>query len=183
MNWLDYLIAVFLVLGAIRGAMKGFAVSITSFLALYVALFLGFRLMHRAASFWAVQFDLQTGWLPFIGFLTVFIVVLVGILLLGKLLDRMFKAVALGLLNRLAGALFGFLQLGFAAGLLLWLVDQVQLIDPNTKYESLLYEHTTAYTQRLLSWGSAMLPILGDVMGEIDGLFDGLTGPEEIEKP
>lgn len=183
MNWLDYLIAIFLVLGAIRGAMKGFAVSITSFLALYVALFLGFRLMHRAASFWDEQFDLQTGWLPFLGFLTVFVVVLVGILLLGKLLDRMFKAVALGLLNRLAGAVFGFLQLGFAVGLLLWLVDQVQLIDPNTKYESLLYGHTTDYTQRLLGWGSAMLPVLGDVMGEIDGLFDGLTGPEGTKTP
>jgi membrane protein required for colicin V production len=181
-NWLDYLIAIFLILGAIRGAMKGFAVSVTSFIALYVALFLGFRLMHRAANFWAEQFDLQTAWLPFLGFLTVFVLVLVGILFLGKLLDRMFKAVALGLLNRLAGALFGFLQLGFAVGLLLWLVDQVQLIDPNTKYESLLYGHTTGYTQRLIDWGAAILPIVGDVLGEIDGLFDKLIAPEGTEE-
>jgi membrane protein required for colicin V production len=179
LNWLDYLIAILLLLGAIRGAMKGFAVSVTSFLALYVALFLGFRLMHRAASFWAEQFDLQTAWLPFLGFLTVFVLVLVGVLLLGKLLDRMFKAVALGLLNRLAGAVFGFLQFGFAIGLLLWLVDQVQLIEPNTKYESMLYEHTTAYTQQLLDWGTAVLPVLGDVLGEIDGLFDKLIEPKE----
>ncbi len=179
MNWLDYLIAVFLILGAIRGAMKGFAVSVTSFFALYLALFLGFHMMHRVASFWKEQFDLQTAWLPFLGFLTVFVLVLVGILLLGKLLDRLFKAVALGLLNRLAGAVFGFLQLGFAAGLLLWLVDQVQLIDPNTKYESALYAHTTAYTQQLLDWGTAVLPALGDVLGEIDGLFDKLITPKE----
>ncbi len=181
MNWLDYLIAVFLVLGAVRGAMKGFAVSATSFIALYVALFVGFRLMHRAASFWAEQFDLQTAWLPFLGFMTVFVLVLIGILLLGKLLDRFFKVVALGLLNRLAGAVFGILQLGFAVGLLLWLVDQVQLIDPNTKYESLLYGHTTAYTQRLIDWGTAALPIAGDILGEIDGLFDKLIVPEELE--
>jgi len=164
-------------MGAIRGAMKGFAVSVTSFLALYLALFLGFRLMHRAASFWAEQFDLQTAWLPFLGFLSVFVLVLVGMLFLGKLLDRVFKAVALGLLNRLAGAVFGFLQLGFAAGLLLWLVDQVQLIDPNTKYESMLYGQTTAYTKKLLDWGTAILPVLGDVLGEIDSLFDGLIEP------
>jgi membrane protein required for colicin V production len=177
-NWLDYLIVLLLIWGLIRGAMKGFAVAFTSFIALYIALFIGFRLMHKAGTYWAETFDLQTPWIPFLGFLTVFLMIFLGILLAGKLLDKLFKAAALGMLNRMAGALFGGIKMAFAMGLLIWLLDQVQLFGPEDKYGSRLYQPMTLFANGIITAGTKLLPMLGDLMGEIDTLFDGLTLPE-----
>ena len=181
MNWLDYLIAIALVFGLVRGLMKGFAVSVTSFVALYVALFLGFKLMHQAAAYWDSAFELSGVWLPFIGFISVFVLVLVLILMLGRLLDKLFKAVALGIVNRLAGGLFGLLQFGFLVGLLLWLVQQVDLIDPSSTAASWLYPYAITYTETIIDWGSKLLPMVGDLLGEIEALFAEMS--DTLPKP
>lgn len=175
MNWLDYLLLLALGWGAFRGGMKGFAVSVSSLFALYLAVILGFKGMHLATTWLSVQFDWNTPWLPFIGFLTVFVLVFAGILLLGRTLDRLFKAAALGWANRLAGALLGILQWILVAGTLLWLVDQVQLIEPEVKHGSKLYE--PVYTLARSSWQllERLWPAVGDWMGEIDKQFDALT--------
>lgn len=175
MNWLDYLLLLALGWGAFRGGMKGFAVTVSSLLALYLAVILGFKGMHLATAWLGTQFDWQTPWLPFIGFLSVFVLVFAGVLLLGRTFDRLFKAAALGWANRLAGAAFGILQWILVAGTLLWLIDQVQLLEPEVKHGSKLYE--PVYGMARYSWEllERLWPAVGDWMGEIDKQFDALT--------
>lgn len=155
--------------------MKGFAVTVSSLLALYLAVFLAFKGMHLATSWLGIQFGWQTPWMPFIGFLTVFVLVFAGVLLLGRTFDRLFKAAALGWANRLAGAMFGVLQWVLVAGTLLWLVDQVQLLEPEVKHSSKLYE--SVYGTARYSWElfERLWPAVGDMMGEIDQQFDALS--------
>lgn len=155
--------------------MKGFAVTVSSLLALYLAVFLAFKGMHLATSWLGTQFGWQTPWMPFIGFLTVFVLVFAGVLLLGRTFDRLFKAAALGWANRLAGAMFGVLQWVLVAGTLLWLVDQVQLLEPEVKHSSKLYE--SVYGTARYSWElfERLWPAVGDMMGEIDQQFDALS--------
>lgn len=161
--------------GAFRGGMKGFAVTVSSLLALYLAVFLAFKGMHLATSWLGTQFGWQTPWMPFIGFLTVFVLVFAGVLLLGRTFDRLLKAAALGWANRLAGAMFGVLQWVLVAGTLLWLVDQVQLLEPEVKHSSKLYE--SVYGTARYSWElfERLWPAVGDMMGEIDQQFDALS--------
>lgn len=161
--------------GAFRGGMKGFTVTVSSLLALYLAVFLAFKGMHLATSWLGTQFGWQTPWMPFIGFLTVFVLVFAGVLLLGRTFDRLFKAAALGWANRLAGAMFGVLQWVLVAGTLLWLVDQVQLLEPEVKHSSKLYE--SVYGTARYSWElfERLWPAVGDMMGEIDQQFDALS--------
>lgn len=155
--------------------MKGFAVTVSSLLALYLAVFLAFKGMHLATSWLGTQFGWQTPWMPFIGFLTVFVLVFAGVLLLGRTFDRLFKAAALGWANRLAGAMFGVLQWVLVAGTLLWLVDQVQLLEPEVKHSSKLYK--SVYGTARYSWElfERLWPAVGDMMGEIDQQFDALS--------
>jgi uncharacterized membrane protein required for colicin V production len=161
--------------------MKGFAIALSGLLALYLALFLGFRLMQVVAGYLASQFDLQTPWLPFLGFLTIFLMVFIGVLMLGRVFDRLFKLATLGWINRLAGAAFGSLQMVLAAGLLLWLLAQVQLPAPNDKYDSKLYGITTSFAEQSMLMAGKMLPMIGDMLGELDQFFDALTVPAKAE--
>lgn len=178
MNWLDYLILLALGWGAFRGGMKGFAVAITSLIALYVAVILGFKGMHVITSWLQQQFNWNTPWLPFIGFLTVFVLVFAGLLLMGRSLDRLFKAAALGWANRLAGALFGAFQMLLVAGTLLWLVDQVQLIQPEVKHSSKFYPFVSDTARTSWTFFSQWWPALGDWMARIDAQFDALIAPQ-----
>jgi membrane protein required for colicin V production len=177
-NWLDYLILLALGWGAFRGGMKGFAVAITSLIALYVAVILGFKGMHAVTTWLQQQFDWNTPWMPFLGFLTVFIAVFAGILLLGRSFDRLFKAAALGWANRLAGAVFGAFQMLLVAGTLLWLVDQVQLIEPEVKHSSKLYPFVSDTARASWTFLSKLSPALGDWMARIDAQFDALITPQ-----
>lgn len=181
MNWLDYLILLALSWGAFRGGMRGLAVALTSLIALYVAVIAAFKGMHAVTSWLQLQFEWQTPWLPFIGFLTVFVLILAGILLLGRSLDKLFKAAALGWANRLAGAAFGAFQMLLVAGTLLWLVDQVQLIEPEVKHSSKLHPFVSQTANATWSAMSKLWPALGDWMGQIDEQFEALILPASEE--
>lgn len=181
MNWLDYLILLALGWGAFRGGMKGLAVAITSLIALYVAVIVAFKGMHAVTSWLQVQFDWQTPWLPFLGFLTVFVFIFAGIIVLGRSLDKMFKAASLGWANRLAGAVFGSFQMLLLAGALLWLVDQVQLIEPKEKHSSKLLPFVSQTSTTAWSALSKVWPGVGNWMSQIDEQFDHLILPESEE--
>lgn len=171
MNWLDYILLLALGFGAFRGGMKGFAVALTSLLSLYVAVIVAFKAMHIATSWLQVQFGWDTPWMPFIGFLSVFLLIFVGILLLGRSLDRLFKVASLGWFNRLAGALFGAFQMLLVAGTLLWLVNQVQLIEPEVKHSSKLFPFVNKTVSESWAWIGSIWPAVGDWMGQIDEQF------------
>lgn len=177
MNWLDYLILLGLGWGAFRGGMKGLAIALSSLIALYVAVITAFKGMHAVTLWLQAQFDWQTPWLPFLGFLTVFILIFAGILLLGRSLDRLFKAAALSWANRLAGAAFGCFQMLLLVGALLWLVDQVQLIQPKEKHSSKLLPFVTETSAVTWSALSRIWPEVGNWMTQIDAQFDQLILP------
>jgi len=105
MNYLDIIIIIPLLWGAYKGFTNGFVIEIASLAALGLGI-------------WgAVQFSaLTAGWigdkvdehyLPIVAFALTFIGIVIGIHFLARLLDKLIKAVALGIFNRIAGAVFG----------------------------------------------------------------------------
>ncbi len=175
MNWLDYVILLPVVWLLVLGFSKGFAREITSFLALYVAIYIGFKGMYALTAWLAKTFELQTPWLPFACFVLLFIGVLLLLLFSGKLLDRLFKAVALGWLNRIAGALFGTLKGLMLVSVLFWLVNQVNLIDPADKQASLFFNRVEDFSGSMFAWLEQIAPVLGDLFADMEALFSELT--------
>lgn len=178
MNWLDYLMLVPVVWLLVLGFSKGFAREITSFVALYLAIFIGFKGMYALTRWMSEHFELKTPWLPFICFILLFIGVLLLLLMSGKLLDKLFKAVALGWLNRLAGALFGAIKGLMLVSVLYWLVNQVNLIDPLDKQASMFFPYVDTFSVGMFDWLGRITPILGELFGNMESLFDELSTTE-----
>lgn len=178
MNWLDYVLLVPVVCFVIIGLTKGFAREFTSFLALYLALYLGFKGMYWLTALMAEKFDWQGPMMPFVGFMVIFVGVILLLLFTGKMFDRLFKAVALGWLNRLAGGLFGALKGLMLVSVLFWLVNQANLIDPVDKQASVFFPHIDLFSVHLFDWLGKLVPALGELFANMEKLFEGLSQPE-----
>ncbi|MCX6257111.1 MAG: CvpA family protein [Bacteroidia bacterium] len=144
MNYLDFIFLVPLVWGAYRGFTKGFIISLASVAALLLGIYCAFRLSGFTANIMEKQLHWHPDKVKIIAFAITFIVILVGVHLLAKLLDKLLSSVSLGWLNRILGLFFGVLKYAFLLSVLLVLLAKMEtrhtLIPAADKEKSYLYK-------------------------------------------
>jgi membrane protein required for colicin V production len=113
MNLLDLIIAVVLLFGAIRGFQRGFFYEAATLVALVAGVFIAILFANIAGTiiYELVNWNIQL--VKIIAFVIIFLIVAGLIKMLGHLLTKLFKAMLLGFVNKLAG---------FALGLVKWIV-------------------------------------------------------------
>lgn len=143
MNILDIIIAVFLLLGAIRGYQKGFFHEVAVLTGLVAGVFLAILSANIAGNVFESLFSWNIQVVRVVAFVIVFILVVALMRLLGTLLTNLFSALMLGFINRLAGLAIGILKWGLILAILFMLVDMIDhgnwLIKEQTRLDSLLY--------------------------------------------
>jgi membrane protein required for colicin V production len=110
MNWIDFVIIALLAFGLIQGFINGLIIEIAELAALVLGVWGAIHFSWWTADKLSGWFDLQSSWTGIVSFAITFAVIVFAIYLLGKLLDTMMKAIALGFLVKLLGALFGVLK-------------------------------------------------------------------------
>lgn len=110
MNWIDFIIIALLGFGLIQGFMDGLIIEIAELAALVVGVWGSIHFSGWTAAKLSGWFDLQTAWTGIIAFALTFIIIVVCIRLLGRLIDKLMKAVALGFIIRILGAIFGIVK-------------------------------------------------------------------------
>jgi membrane protein required for colicin V production len=138
MNYLDIVIAIPLLYGLIKGFTNGLIKEITGLLGLIIGVYVALNL----SSYLHPKFEEVLGgyeqFIPIISFATLFIVSVLMIKILGYIIDKLTKALALGFVSRILGAIFGFLKVVVIFSFLLAIVSDYDLIDKNTQDESVL---------------------------------------------
>ncbi|MFZ4706267.1 MAG: CvpA family protein [Bacteroidales bacterium] len=107
MNMLDIILAVFLLLFAIGGFRKGFIIGLATLAGLFLGIWAAVHFSGYAGHILKDVVHLHTTHLAMVSFIFTFLAVLILVFLLGKSLTSVVKIIALGFLNRIAGALFG----------------------------------------------------------------------------
>jgi len=138
MNYLDIVIAIPLLYGLIKGFTNGLIKEITGLLGLIIGVYVAINF----SSYLHPKFEEVLGgyeqFIPIIAFATLFIVSVLMIKILGYIIDKLTKALALGFVSRILGAIFGFLKVVVIFSFLLAIVSDYDLIDKNTQDESVL---------------------------------------------
>ena len=156
MNYLDIIMGGLILYGAVRGFFKGFIIEAASLIALIAGLV-------GALLFAATVSDLLTSYFNFdtvppagIVFALIFIVIIVAVNLLARMLTKIIKMVALGIINRVFGALFGGLKYALVLSALLLLLDQFsflfQYFDTIILEESLLHDPVKTIGEIVFEW-------------------------------
>ena len=152
MSWLDILILLPLLIGLIRGLMKGLIVEITSIVAIVLGFF-GAKYWSGVCAIWLMQ---QFTWSETASIVVAYAVIFAGIALglniAGRLLSKLFQKIQLGWLNRLLGGLFGASKWAIVIVALVLCVHnldkQFQFIQPELKEKSVVYTTLTPYAEQ-----------------------------------
>lgn len=123
MNWIDLIIGLLLVYAFYKGFKNGLILELTSLLALILGLFLAYSFSDRTAGILDRWVDWSDTLLSIVAFLLTFIVVVILINLIGKAISKLIGMIALGLVNKLAGGIFGLIKVLLLISVLFVIAD------------------------------------------------------------
>jgi membrane protein required for colicin V production len=110
MNFLDLILAAFLIYGCVRGLWNGFFIEMASFLSFLLGVFIAFKFSFVLQSMLKNHVSWTPQTLQIVAFALTFILVILGITVLAKSLTTLANVASLGLFNKLAGGFFGLLK-------------------------------------------------------------------------
>ncbi len=157
MNLIDVILLVPLLWGCYKGFSKGLVFELTTFAALFAGIYGALHFSGVAEPYLIAAWGEEPDQLPLIAFAVTFLAILVGVHLLGRLLDRLMKWVALGLINRILGAVFGVLKIAlFMMGLLIIARSmdpgKGRIIPEETQENSLLLSYMDRGTKKVMRY-------------------------------
>lgn len=144
MNILDIILAIPLLWALYRGFRKGLIYMAASLTALLLGILGAVRFHESMGKLLENLFTIQPEHLNLVSFAVTFIIIVILVHLAAFLVDKLIKAIALNLVNRAAGMLFGLLVSSFVVSIILMPVDAAnqrkEFISKDTVEGSLLYK-------------------------------------------
>jgi membrane protein required for colicin V production len=170
MNYIDIILLILLLLAAFNGLRKGFVEELSGLVALILGIWAAMHFSGIFARLLSENFDIQGKYLPAFAFAGTFIVVIILVNIIGGMVNSLVKAVQLGLLNRLAGFVFGVIKGALTLSVFLVIfnkLDQdVHLIPKEAKAGSRMYEPVKSFAPSVFPfldfWGEHQEENSGD---------------------
>ena len=144
MSIIDIVLGALLLFGLIRGAMKGLFVEIASLVALVLGVYGAIHFSGFAAEFLESKVDWNEKTINIVAFAITFVIIVLAISLAGKALTKLADFAALGIINKLAGGVFGALKIGLILSILLIVFNKLNntlpFMEQKDLEESILYK-------------------------------------------
>jgi len=154
MNVIDIILAILLLIGLVRGFIKGFIFEIAVLGALFLGTYAAFRFSYYIQPYVSKTINSSPYTVIFVSSLVMFLLVGVGIFFLAKLFEGLVNIAALGIFNKILGAIFGLLKYAFVISILLYFFNPLDAehhyVSPDKKAESKLYYPVLKMSQALL---------------------------------
>ena len=143
MNFLDIILGVLLLLGLWKGLKNGLLIEIASIIALVAGIYGAIHFSYITGNYLSAKMEWNEQYISITAFIVTFIAIVLIVHLIGKLLTKIVDIAMLGLLNKIAGGIFGVLKIAVILGAFLIffdrLTDNVNFLDEEVKNESKLY--------------------------------------------
>ncbi len=167
LNYFDLVIAILLLWSAYKGFTKGFLIMAASLAALVLGVWGAIKFSDLTASFLIQNLDLQGKYIALIAFAITFIGIVIGVHLLARAMDKLVKAVALGIVNRIAGLAFAVLRTAFLVSIILVIINSIDqrapFIPDEHKENSLLYKPLSRFSPSIFPYLN-----FGDIRGRFN---------------
>ncbi|HLU50516.1 MAG TPA: CvpA family protein [Flavobacteriaceae bacterium] len=171
--YLDLIIAVPILWGMFRGFKRGLIIELCTLMALVLGIYGAAAFGEMAGEYLQTEFNTDPRISLVLAFTIVFILIVVVVFIFGKVLEGVIKMVALGLINKIFGLLFGAMKFTLILSGVFFILTGFpiteKLIPQTWKKESILYKSVSSIAPKIF-------PILQDRswMKEIEKRIDGL---------
>ena len=151
MNYLDVIISVSSLYGLIKGFSNGIIKELTNIISLILAIYIGvhFSVLVEPYLSSVLLGDYQRI-IPLLAFLIVFLVILIIIKSIGELIDKLTKLLALGLISRFLGAIFGGIKIIVIFSGIIFFLKEYKTITPQMEKESILLDPIEKISQLII---------------------------------
>ncbi len=172
MNYFDIVTGIILILAIIKGFKNGLIIELASLAALVLGLFGAIKFSSITESYLIEHID--SSYIGVAAFIITFILIVVGVHLVAKAVDKLAKAVALGMIIRVLGAIFSLLKYAFIISVIIAILNSFEktysVIPKEQKETSHLYEP-------LQSIAPSVFPYLqfDDVREQVDNARKGIA--------
>lgn len=143
MGVLDIIIGLLLIYGLYKGIKNGLFVELASLVALVAGLYGAIHFSYIVGEYLSKNMDWDERYMNTASFLITFIIIVIVVNMAGKLLTKIADFAMLGLLNKIAGGIFGALKVAVILGALLIFFDrtnnQLGFVKQESIDESKLY--------------------------------------------
>lgn len=144
MSFLDIVLGLLLVYGLYKGLKNGIFVEIASIIALIAGIFGAIHFSYIAGNYLHQNMHWDERYINIAAFIITFIAIVVVVHLAGKFLTKIADFAMLGLLNKIAGGIFGVVKVAVILGAILIFFERVNAsigLFKNEAFESsVLYE-------------------------------------------
>jgi membrane protein required for colicin V production len=168
MSTLDIILAIFLFYFAFRGFSQGFIISIATLAGLILGFWAASHFSEFTANWLQHDMGLKSGNIKLIAYIVTFVIVVVLIFLLGRFMTGVVKTVGLGIVNRLAGALFGIVKGLLIASFLFLLFSR---IDPHESLLTAAHKKGSVLYKPVSAVAPAMIPVLQKYTKEVEDMI------------
>jgi len=168
MQTIDLIILVFIAILVILDFRKGLIISLATLAGLMLGIYLAIHFSNFIGNLLIKNPGISGAYVPLLSFTITFLAVILGVLLLGKLVEKLVDLAGMGLLNHLAGAFFGLVKGLLILSVVFYVISRAdpgeKLISPKAKQESLFYKHCAWIFPSLMRWtGAQMKTIQGSL--------------------
>ena len=140
---------------------------VVSLLGIVLGILLGFKLMGLGMLFLEERFDIDRTTLPYVSFIVIFLVVVLGVRLLGSLVKHSIDKTFLGSADQALGGVLGAFRMLFMVSVVLWILDSLKLSPRESWVEgSWLYPFTAKLAPTIANWAGDQLPFFEEVFRE-----------------
>ncbi|MFV9551697.1 CvpA family protein [Algibacter sp. PT7-4] len=145
MSVIDIVLGALILFGLVRGLMKGLFVEVASLIALVAGVYGAIHFSNFVGDFLQTKTDWNEKTIKIVAFAITFVIIVMAIGLAGKALTKLADFAALGIINKLAGGLFGALKIALILSVVLNIFDKmnntITFVDKDSIDETVLYKH------------------------------------------
>ncbi|MEA3505449.1 MAG: CvpA family protein [Bacteroidota bacterium] len=154
MNILDIFIGVPIIWMAYRGFSKGFIIEITTLIGLVVGIYAAIHFSYFTTDILKDFFTLEKKYMSILSFAVTFIAVVILIVFTGRILEKFVSIIALGLIDKIIGGLFGIIKAALIVSVLLFIITSFdtkhKIISEKTKANSVFFEPVASIIPTIL---------------------------------
>ncbi|MBT9187185.1 MULTISPECIES: CvpA family protein [Zobellia] len=144
MSFLDIILGLLLLYGLWKGLKNGLFVELASLIALIAGIYGAIHFSYYAGDYLSQNMEWNERYINIAAFVITFIVIVFAVQLAGRFLTKIANFAMLGLLNKIAGGIFGVVKVAVILGALLIFFERVNnsagVVKDETMKDSVLYE-------------------------------------------
>lgn len=170
MGVIDIVLGALILFGLVRGFMKGLFVEVASLVALVAGVYGAIHFSNFAADFLQSRTEWNEKTINITAFAITFVIIVLAISLAGKALTKLANFAALGILNKLFGAVFGALKIALVLSVVLNIFDKmnstITFINEEDIDDTVLYKPVKSLVPMIFP--NILTPKEDDTLGEND---------------